>query len=284
MHPSISRFPNELFYENKILDGPNVLTYKGYTMPQYLEGRMYGTYSFINIDGEEELDEWNRSRMNMAEVAAVLNIIERLSQASAITGRRVSVGVISPYMAQVMALKGELENTYKDQSNFSVKVKTIDGFQGGEEDLIIISTVRSNMNGSVGFLYIPERTNTALTRARYSLWILGNKPALTRSGSIWAKLVKNAKNRRCLFDASEDVCLYNAIKQCDGGGDSGSGGGDSPCVDRIERKEAFIAKPEVSVVDVGRIERMEALGVKINTEIADVDVSRTKGKVFLPKV
>ncbi|KAK1304217.1 hypothetical protein QJS10_CPB11g02251 [Acorus calamus] len=53
MHPSISRFPNEFFYENKILDGPNVLTHKSYRMPQYLAGRMYGTYSFINIDGKK---------------------------------------------------------------------------------------------------------------------------------------------------------------------------------------------------------------------------------------
>ncbi|KAK1324983.1 hypothetical protein QJS10_CPA01g00168 [Acorus calamus] len=127
MHPSISRFPNEFFYDNKILDGPNVLTHKSYRMPQYLTGRMYGTYSFINIDGEEALDEWNRSsRMNMAEVAAVSNIIERLSQASAATGRRVSVGVISPYMAQVVVLKEKLENTYKDQSKFSVKVQLVD--------------------------------------------------------------------------------------------------------------------------------------------------------------
>lgn len=53
---------------------------------------------------------------------------------------------------------------YKD---FHVKVNTIDGFQGGEEDIIIISTVRSNKSGSVGFLSNTQRTNVALTRATY---------------------------------------------------------------------------------------------------------------------
>ena len=76
--------------------------------------------------------------------------------------------MISPYAAQVAAIQKELGNTYNHISGFAVKVKSVDEFQGGEEDIIMISTVRANSHGSVGFLANSNRTNVALTRARYS--------------------------------------------------------------------------------------------------------------------
>ena len=83
--------------------------------------------------------------------------------------QKVSVGVISPYNAQVFAIQEKLGKTYSTSthSDFSVSVSSVDGFQGGEEDVIIISTVRSNLNGKVGFLSNRQRANVALTRARY---------------------------------------------------------------------------------------------------------------------
>ncbi|KAK1296700.1 hypothetical protein QJS10_CPB15g00113 [Acorus calamus] len=210
MHPSISRFPNAMFYDNKISDGPNVI-HKSYER-RYLDGCMYGTYSFINVKhGREVFDQWGRSRKNMAEVAVVLNIIKILSEASATTRRLLSVGVISPYKAQVVALQDKLGKTYKNQRYFTVKVKSVDGFQGSEEDVIIISTVRSNNHGSVGFLQNPRRTNVALTRARHCLWILGNEPTLSRSRSVWGKLVEDAKDRGCFYNVDEDESLSNTI-------------------------------------------------------------------------
>ncbi|GJS96560.1 UvrD-like helicase, ATP-binding domain, P-loop containing nucleoside triphosphate hydrolase [Tanacetum coccineum] len=79
----------------------------------------------------------------------------------------------------------KLTHKYENLDGFSVKVKSIDGFQGGKEDIIILSIVRSNKHGSVGFISSPQRTNVALTRARHCLWILGNKTTLTNSESIW---------------------------------------------------------------------------------------------------
>ncbi|KVI08679.1 hypothetical protein Ccrd_012940 [Cynara cardunculus var. scolymus] len=82
---------------------------------------------------------------------------------------------------------------------------------GSEEDVIIISTVRCNGSGSVGFLSSHQRTNVALTRARYSLLILGNGSTLINSGSIWKNLVVDAKDRGCFFNASEDKNLAQAV-------------------------------------------------------------------------
>ena len=75
--------------------------------------------------------------------------------------------MVCPYSAQVSEIQEKLGKTYETYSDFTVSVKSIDGFQGGEEDVIIISTVRSNSKGAVGFLSNLQRTNVALTRARY---------------------------------------------------------------------------------------------------------------------
>lgn len=86
------------------------------------------------------------------------------------TRKKVSIGIISPYKAQVNAIEErvrEYSTNHLDVTDFSVSVRSVDGFQGGEEDVIIISTVRCNGNGSIGFLSNLQRTNVLLTRARY---------------------------------------------------------------------------------------------------------------------
>jgi superfamily I DNA and/or RNA helicase len=74
--------------------------------------------------------------------------------------------VVSPYSSQVDTIKGRLGKKYDKCDGFHVRVKSIDGFQGEEDDVIILSTVRSNGRGVVGFLADNQRTNVALTRAR----------------------------------------------------------------------------------------------------------------------
>jgi superfamily I DNA and/or RNA helicase len=76
------------------------------------------------------------------------------------------VGVISPYAAQVNAILNSFGRRYQKHKFISVKVRSIDGFQGGEADVILMSTVRSNGDG-FGFFSDERRTNVALTRAKY---------------------------------------------------------------------------------------------------------------------
>ncbi|KAA8529934.1 hypothetical protein F0562_034462 [Nyssa sinensis] len=210
MHPSISFFPNLNFYRNQILDAPNVKskTYEGH----YILGPMFGPYSFINVTGgKEELDDVGHSIRNMVEVAVVLKMVQNLYRAWNGSKQMLRIGVVSPYAAQVMAIHDKLGKKYENLDGFTVKVKSIDGFQGGEEDIIIISTVRTNSGGFVGFLSSPQRTNVALTRARHCLWILGNERTLANSGSIWETLVNDAKDRQCFFNADEDNDMAKAI-------------------------------------------------------------------------
>ncbi|KAJ8769973.1 hypothetical protein K2173_009055 [Erythroxylum novogranatense] len=209
MHPSISLFPNKEFYAMQIQDAPTV---QGNNYQKnFLQGNLYGPYSFINIaHGKEEFKDGHSCR-NMVEVAVVSDIVARLYKEFIITRKKTSIGVISPYRAQIRAIEEKIDRLNIAKGNFSVSVRSVDGFQGGEEDVIIMSTVRFNGRGSVGFLANPQRVNVSLTRARYCLWILGNGATLINSDSIWKKLVIDAKNRACFYNADEDKSLDKAI-------------------------------------------------------------------------
>ncbi|WOG97464.1 hypothetical protein DCAR_0416804 [Daucus carota subsp. sativus] len=211
MHPSISLFPNKEFYHRQIADGPNVRQ-KNY-QKHILRGDMYGSYSFINIPfgREESCDGY--SLKNRVEVAVIAEVVANLFKESTGSKQKLSVGVISPYNAQVVAIQENFGTRYSmdPKSDFSVTVRSIDGFQGGEEDVILLSTVRCNGNGSVGFLSNCQRANVALTRARYCLWIFGNEATLRGSRSVWRNLINDAKNRRCYYNAQDDHRLAKTI-------------------------------------------------------------------------
>nr|XP_040252287.1 uncharacterized ATP-dependent helicase C29A10.10c-like [Aegilops tauschii subsp. strangulata] len=168
MHPSISIFPNLSFYDRQILNGPNVLETKH--QRSYLPGAMFGPYSFINIDGVEDR---GRSKTNMSEVAAILQILQSQERA----GQVVSVGVICPYTAQMKAIKEKIGDV-KEMRPLVLRVNTVDGFQGSEEDVIILSTVRSNSTGSGGFLSNRRRANVA--RATAELLIIALNRGLSQ--------------------------------------------------------------------------------------------------------
>ncbi|VFQ99746.1 unnamed protein product [Cuscuta campestris] len=211
MHPSISLFPNKQFYDKRVKDGPNV-TKEGYER-RFLKGEMFGPFSFIDISGGREEQDAKHSSKNMTEVAAVAEIVAMLHREFQATKQKVQIGCISPYKAQVYAIQEKLGNNYSTDvgSGFCVNVRSVDGFQGGEEDVIIISTVRSNGKGAVGFLSNFQRTNVVLTRARYCLWVLGNSATLINSGSVWRDLVVDSKARGCYYDACTDTNLKKAI-------------------------------------------------------------------------
>ncbi|CAI9763492.1 unnamed protein product [Fraxinus pennsylvanica] len=211
MHPSISLFPNKEFYGKQIKDGPNVKE-RAYGRC-FLKGNMFGSYSFIDVtSGKEQFDN-RHSRKNMVEVFVIAEIVSNLYKESLSSKQKVRIGCLSPYKAQVFAIQQKLGKTYSTDADekFSVNIRSVDGFQGGEEDVIIMSTVRCNGNGSVGFLSNCQRTNVALTRARYCLWILGNSSTLLKSGSVWKNLVQDSKNRGCFYNAFEDKNMKQAI-------------------------------------------------------------------------
>ncbi|KAK2980144.1 hypothetical protein RJ640_021764 [Escallonia rubra] len=140
MHPSISCFPNAKFYQNRITDAP-IVKNKSYER-RYLSGPMYGPFSFINISGGKEVLDDGNSLKNFVEIAVVLKLLELLYK----------------------AIQHKLGQKYENHGSFRVKVGTIDGFQGVEEDVIIISTVlfSDNFRKSFSKLKSVETKNLSL--------------------------------------------------------------------------------------------------------------------------
>ena len=118
---------------------------------------------------ENDVQE-NESKFNLEEIKLVEKHIEKLIKSGI---HESLIAVITPYSAQVHYLKSSLLEKYE-----FMEIGTVDGFQGREKDVVIISMVRSNTNGDVGFLSDKRRTNVAITRAKRHVCIIGDTNTL----------------------------------------------------------------------------------------------------------
>ena len=133
---------------------------------------------------KESLAGESHGRINRDEalftVLTLQNYIEKIGR-QRFLDERIDVGLISPYRAQVHYLRHLLKRTPFFRSfRHLISVNTVDGFQGQERDVVVISLVRSNDNGDIGFLRDLRRMNVAMTRARMKLIIIGDRNTLTR--------------------------------------------------------------------------------------------------------
>ena len=206
--PEINEFPSAAFYESRIRNGRNV-EQENYSPP------MLNSYflPFLFFDLQESSEKYqNKSCSNTEEIELCLNLLETLILEARCNEIPLgSIGIITPYSDQIQGLKKVLtERGYfsDTKSLFIVKagvyvvmpdveLNTIDGFQGREKDIIIMSCVRSNEHGTVGFLADCRRMNVAITRARFGLYIIGNINTL-RHNNTWYSLIKSASDRNLL--------------------------------------------------------------------------------------
>jgi len=115
------------------------------------------------------------------------------------------VGIVSMYRAQIMELRRAFESRFGVNVTSHVDFNTVDGFQGQEKDIIILSCVRAGPGlQNVGFLSDVRRMNVALTRARASLFVLGHCPTLERSDRTWKEIITDARERGHLIEANVD--------------------------------------------------------------------------------
>ena len=179
MNDEIMRFSSEWFYGGMLQSAPEV---------KYRSILDFDTpIEWINTEGldcNEEFIGENYGRINKSE--AELSI-EQLKGYTTKIGRerfldeRIDVGMISPYKAQVQYLRRLVRNdAFFKPYRQAITINTVDGFQGQERDVILISLVRANEEGQIGFLNDLRRMNVAITRARMKLIILGDASTLTR--------------------------------------------------------------------------------------------------------
>ncbi|XP_066277875.1 uncharacterized protein [Branchiostoma lanceolatum] len=176
MHPAISTFPSERFYEGRIKNGveasdrmpPSGFNWPNQKMP----------VSFVNVSSRET--SRGTSKFNDEEVQIVTNVTKQLLEGGDI--REDDIGIVSPYKAQIEKIKEGLKR--------NIAVRSVDGFQGQERDVIIFSAVRANEGGYVGFLSDPRRMNVLLTRARRGLIVVGAGETLEKGSDDWKKWIQ----------------------------------------------------------------------------------------------
>ena len=122
---------------------------------------------------EEETPEGSDSKLNPGEAELCAAEAEALLAAGVAPGE---LALISPYDAQVQRLRHLLAAHLDD----GLEIDTVDGFQGREKDAVIVSLVRSNDFGELGFLAEVRRMNVAITRARKKLIVVGDGALLAR--------------------------------------------------------------------------------------------------------
>ena len=220
MHPEISRFPSSEFYARSLKDGTvdsggNILAR---LRPPLSEHLVINTLTgdrpsvvFLDHDGLEAAKD--RSRINVTDAAIVCAVVEDLLRQNDVSLtflffgvypqfftrsqdlRGEDIGVISPYIAQISLLNYLLNVDPDRREHFrgmlgakraeelaQIEVKTVNGFEGRQKEIVLFSTVRNNAAGALGFLADRRRLNVGLTRARRGLFVIGGLSTL-RAGS-----------------------------------------------------------------------------------------------------
>lgn len=178
MNEQIMKFSSDWFYNGMVESAPTV-SHRG--ILDYDTPMMW--IDTAECDGKEEFVGENFGRINRAEAELTLQTLQQYLEKigkQRILEESIDVGIISPYRAQVQLLRKELrKREFFRPYRHLLTVNTVDGFQGQERDIILISLVRSNDGGDIGFLRDLRRMNVAITRARMKLIILGSSETMT---------------------------------------------------------------------------------------------------------
>ncbi|MBR7012436.1 MAG: AAA family ATPase [Muribaculaceae bacterium] len=187
MNDEIMQFSSDYFYHGLMKSAPEVahrVIHEGDTPIVWLDTSTIDVAPDDQFDFREQFVGESFGRINKGEAHLTISLlqiyIQRIGK-QRVLDERIDVGIISPYRAQVQYLKRLIKKRpfFKPYRHL-ISVNTVDGFQGQERDVILISMVRANGTGQIGFLHDLRRMNVAITRARMKLIIVGDVPTLTR--------------------------------------------------------------------------------------------------------
>jgi len=228
MHPSISSFASAVFYDG-LLSTPQFLGHQR-PFPESLRSAYPHDNAslgvrFVHVGGRNNERRGRMNRFtrtvygpgqsleqqstfsNQEEAWRVVELVKDILEHDQERGERTSIGVVTPYNGQVEMIKALLaeDEEYQElvaESDFPVEVKSVDGYQGRERDVIIFSAVRSNRGGNIGFLQDWRRMNVALTRAKTGLVVFGDIDTLQEGDKHWAAFAKWCKGHLCVVGGS----------------------------------------------------------------------------------
>ena len=192
MHPALSHFPSLSFYNGLVKSGTPAIERpapKGFAWPI---PRVPIAFCPTPEDAMETSD--NLSYSNRVEAEHVMKVL--LGVLSAGELRPCHVGIVTPYAAQVKLIRSFLRargvrtGIDKDTGEAGVEVSSVDGYQGREKELMIVSTVRANNLNTIGFVADARRCNVTLTRARRGVIVIGHASTLLRDRRTWGPWVR----------------------------------------------------------------------------------------------
>ncbi|XP_050403734.1 regulator of nonsense transcripts 1 [Patella vulgata] len=197
MHPSLSAFPSNIFYEGSLQNGVTAgeRTIRALDFPWPTPDK---PMFFYCTSGQEEISSSGTSYLNRTEAANVEKLATRFLRGGI---KPAQIGIITPYegqrayLVQYMQYNGSLNKKLYQE----IEVASVDAFQGREKDFILLSCVRSNEHQGIGFLNDPRRLNVALTRAKYGIIIVGNPKVLSKQ-PLWNHLLTYYKEQKCLVE------------------------------------------------------------------------------------
>ena len=188
MHQKIMEFPSEHFYQGTLVADASVAEHTLADLPgiqtESLDAQPVLFVDTSGADWTEELDPNGESKLNPREAIWILKQVDALLAAGLLPDQ---IAVIAPYSAQVRFLRDRCTSN-------GVEIDTVDGFQGREKEAVLISLVRSNSQGEVGFLGDTRRMNVAMTRAKRKLIVIGDGSTLGRN-AFFKKWIEHTENR-----------------------------------------------------------------------------------------
>lgn len=202
MHPDICLFPSNYIY-NK-----NLKTNRVTESFRCSSDWPFQPYLVFDVgDGSERRD--NDSYVNIQEIKLVMEIIKLIKDKKKDVSFR-NIGIITHYKAQKMMIQKDLDKEFDRKG--TAEVDTVDAFQGRQKDCVIVTCVRANtMQGSIGFLASLQRLNVTITRAKYSLFILGHLRTLMEN-QHWNHLIQDAQKRGAIIKTCDKNYRHDAIK------------------------------------------------------------------------
>ncbi len=206
MHPEISSFPSKTFYESRLKDGTDMANIRA---RPWHHASLLAPYRFFDVQGMQSSASKGHSLINIAELEVAMQLYDRLTTDCRQYDFKGKIGIITPYKGQLRELRARFSRRYGEGILSAVEFNTTDAFQGRESEIIIFSCVRATAKG-IGFLSDIRRMNVGLTRAKCSLWVLGDSKTLIK-GEFWNSLVTDAKARNLYTDGDVPRLLQRPL-------------------------------------------------------------------------